>query len=137
MLIPKEPQFNFANAPWDIMKLKLPFIASDISDAKGRDRYRETDGGKTQGFGIASEPNNGDEANIPSTGTPLDYLKEVIWDDTLAQDRFFCYCDAKLIDQVRDAAAKVYLSRNSVPAYFIPGRPPVGNRSSSARRMCS
>src|SRR5258708_12619515 len=38
--------------------------------------------------------------------TPLDYLKVMKWDDSFAQDRFFAYCDAKLIDQVRAAAAK-------------------------------
>ena len=106
MLIPKQPQFNFANAPWDIMKLKLPFIASDISDAKGRDRYQELMEEKPKALASLLNLTTAMKQIFLANGTPLDYLKEVIWDDTLAQDRFFCYCDATLIDQVRSAAAQ-------------------------------
>jgi hypothetical protein len=37
-------------------------------------------------------------------GTPLDYIKELIWDNTMAQDRFFAWADPKLVDQVVQAA---------------------------------
>ena len=104
MLIPKDPQFNFANAPWDIMKLKLPFIASDINDTKGRARYEELIEDKPKSLASLLNLTTAMKQIFLANGTPLDYLKEVIWDDTLAQDRFFCYCDTKLIDQVRDAA---------------------------------
>jgi len=104
MLIPNEPQFNFADAPWDIMKLKLPFIASDVSDAKGRDRYETLMEEKPKALASLLNLSTAMKQIFLAQGTPLDYLKEIIWDDTLAQDRFFCYCDAKLIDQVRDAA---------------------------------
>src|SRR5882724_2747596 len=105
MLIPKEPEFNFASAPWDIMKLKLPFIASDVTDAKGRDRYETLMEEKPKALASLLNLTTAMKQIFLAQGTPLDYLKEVIWDDTLAQDRFFCYCDAKLIDQVRDGAA--------------------------------
>ena len=36
----------------------------------------------------------------------LDYFKEILWDESLAQDRFFGYADASLVDQVRTAAAQ-------------------------------
>jgi hypothetical protein len=39
-----------------------------------------------------------------STGTPLDYLRELIWDNSLQQDRFFAWADRKLIDEVNQAA---------------------------------
>ena len=106
MLIPNKPEFNFANAPWDIMKLKLPFIASDITDSKGRDRYETLMEEKPKALASLLNLTTAMKQIFLANGTPLDYLKEVIWDDTLAQDRFFCYCDATLIDQVRDAANK-------------------------------
>jgi hypothetical protein len=31
-------------------------------------------------------------------GTPLDYFQQLNWDPSMAQDRFFGYADAKLID---------------------------------------
>ena len=44
MLIPKEPQFNFADASWDAIKVDLPFLAAGVDDA-GRPRsLRNLDG---------------------------------------------------------------------------------------------
>ena len=40
---------------------------------------------------------------LPSQ-TPLDYFKEILWDESLAQDRFFVYADKSIVDQVRRAA---------------------------------
>jgi hypothetical protein len=37
--------------------------------------------------------------------TPLDYIKELIWDDTMQQDRFFAWADPAVIDQVIQATA--------------------------------
>jgi hypothetical protein len=34
-------------------------------------------------------------------GTPLSYFKELIWDASFAQDRFFAYADPTLYDQVK------------------------------------
>src|SRR5439155_26535408 len=34
----------------------------------------------------------------------LPSLKEILWDESLAQDRFFGYADKSLVDQVRRAA---------------------------------
>ena len=38
MLVPKDPQLNFAAAPWDSIKTQLPFLAAGVSDADGKDR---------------------------------------------------------------------------------------------------
>jgi len=37
--------------------------------------------------------------------TPLDYIKELIWDNTMAQDRFFAWADPAVIDQIILATA--------------------------------
>jgi len=41
MLIPKDGHPNFAMAPWDFIKTKLPFLASGVSDADGKSRYED------------------------------------------------------------------------------------------------
>jgi hypothetical protein len=56
-----------------------------------------------------------------SVGTPLDYVQELIWDGTMAQDRFFGYSDAKLIDQVRIATQQGLFSPEPGTALFHPG----------------
>jgi hypothetical protein len=53
------------------------------------------------------------------TGTPLTYIKELIWDETMAQDRFFCFADVALIDQVLRAKDQGIMVQ--VPADLHPG----------------
>jgi hypothetical protein len=56
-------------------------------------------------------------------GTPLDYFKELRWDAPYspAQDRFFAWCDPKLIDQVRIAAKAHLFAVENNPGLFHPG----------------
>ena len=52
--------------------------------------------------------------------TPLDYFKEVLWDESLAQDRFFGYADRSLVDQVRMAAMEGEFAPEPSPGLFHP-----------------
>ena len=58
-------------------------------------------------------------------GTPLDYIKGVIWDrdgqTKLAQDRFFAWADPALIEQIRLAQAQDPPEFEAVPADLHPG----------------
>jgi len=53
--------------------------------------------------------------------TPLDYFKEVVWDDSFAQDRFFAYADIKLRDQVVFAAQRGLFRPEVGAQLFHPG----------------
>jgi hypothetical protein len=122
MLIPHDPGLNFAGAQWDSVKTALPFVSSDVDDATGRARY--TDVMENKPKSLASLLNiTTSMAQIPFSdgSTPLDYLKVMKWDDSFAQDRFFAYCDAKLIDQVRAAVAKGEFAPENNPGAFHPG----------------
>ena len=55
--------------------------------------------------------------NLP-VGTPLDYIKEVIWDNTFAQDRFFGYADPKIIDQIMLATLQGEFAPELDPSIF-------------------
>jgi len=55
-------------------------------------------------------------------GNPLEYLKQILWDASLTQDRFFAYCDTELINQVRTAAAMVNSRLRSALVFSIPAR---------------
>ena len=52
--------------------------------------------------------------------TPLDYFKEILWDESLAQDRFFGYADKSIIDQVRRAAMEHEFAPEPNPGLFHP-----------------
>ncbi len=53
--------------------------------------------------------------------TPMDYIKEVTWDGTLAQDRFFGFADEGLIPLVQAAAAEGEFAEEPDPGKFHPG----------------
>ena len=56
---------------------------------------------------------------LPSK-TPLDYFKEILWDESLAQDRFFAYADKSIVDQVRRAAMEHEFAPEPNPGLFHP-----------------
>ena len=105
MMIPKDPGFSFVNARWDAVSSKFPFLASGADNATGEARYEMLL--DQQEKSVACLLNLGEamsQINL-SQGTPLDYIKQLRWDAPWApaQDRFFAWCDPKLIDQVKAA----------------------------------
>jgi len=122
MLIKNDPGFNFATAPWPVAKTTYPFIGSDGDDATGEQRY---DNLLEDGKPLACLLNLGEAMSqiYLSQGTPLDYMKQLRWDDPYApaQDRFFAWCDAALVDQVRIAAAAGKFAVEIDPGLLHPG----------------
>jgi hypothetical protein len=57
--------------------------------------------------------------HLPS-GSPLEYFKEILWDDSLAQDRFFAYADAALVNQVKMATQQGTFVPEPHPGLFHP-----------------
>ena len=53
--------------------------------------------------------------------TPLSYFKQICWDNTMAQDRFFGYVDPAIIPIVRAAAAKREFAEEKDCEKFHPG----------------
>ncbi|HXX99321.1 MAG TPA: hypothetical protein VEI54_00275 [Candidatus Limnocylindrales bacterium] len=121
MLIPKGGHFNFAQATWDWIKTNLPFMTSGASDAEGQRRYENLMEDKPNSLAALLNITTAMKAIQLPQGTPLDYLRQLKWDDTLAQDRFFAYCDPRLIDQVRIAATQGEFAPETSPAFFHPG----------------
>lgn len=126
MLLGKDAGYNFAGATWDIIKTKRPtlarFLAADAaSDTAARNRYRDCVERRSDSLACLLNITTAMEQIHLRSGTPLDYLKTLIWDETLKQDRFFAYGDAKLLDQVRDAAQQGVFAPEPGSAIFHPG----------------
>jgi hypothetical protein len=123
MLIPNSPQFNFANGPWPAAKAAYPFLTAGADDATGEKRYNDLLENEPKSLAcILNLCEAMSQINL-SLGTPLTYLKELIWDGTNApaQDRFFAWCDAALVDQVRIAAAAGQFAVEVDPGLLHPG----------------
>jgi hypothetical protein len=110
MLLPENGGFNFRNATWDALKSSYPLLYNILCpSSKGEEAAKE----KYDSFKedhpetIASFLNTITalkSISLPQR-TPLDYFKELIWDE-MKQDRFFVYADQELINQVEIAAAQ-------------------------------
>ena len=122
MLISNDPGFSFVDARWNAAKARYPFLGGDVDDAAGAARYDnllETEDP------LACLLNLGEAMSqiSLSQGTPLDYIKQLRWDPPYApaQDRFFAWCDVRLIDQVKVAAAAHEFAVENNPGFFHPG----------------
>lgn len=129
MLLKKSATFNFRNATWSLLIGNYPQYAALLAagaadDAAAEDRYDQL---------MENHPNvlacyfnlvtAMSQIHLP-VGTPLAYMKELIWDDpnfAMAQDRFFAWCDPALVDQVAQAAAQGEFSPEVGTAAFHSG----------------
>lgn len=129
MLLRKDATFNFRDARWDSLKQNHPHCAALLtagapSAAAAEDRYTQLMEKQPAVlacfFNLATAMS---QIFLP-VGTPLGYIRELIWDDAkqqgIKQDRFFAWADRKLVDQVIQAGPKQFAPEVGT-ALFHPG----------------
>ena len=116
MILPKSNAFNFSGAVWDKLgaakpKTKALFASGAANDNAAAARYSDLED-RSAGEILACLLNITtamDQIQLPQ-GTPLDYLKAVIWDldgdSALARDRFNAWADPAIIAQLDQAKAQ-------------------------------
>jgi hypothetical protein len=111
MLLGKNATFNFHNAAWGTLKQNYPAYASLLAagtadDTEAGNRYSDLMEQRPKVlacyFNLVTAMS---QIHLP-VKTPLDYIKELIWDNTMAQDRFFAWAAPAIIDQILQAAAQ-------------------------------
>lgn len=126
MLAPKDASFNFRDARWDSLQQDHPqcfdLLAAGVPDAANtQDRYTQLMEDRPAVlacyFNLVTAMS---QIHLPD-GTPLDYMRELIWDDTMQQDRFFAWADPKMVDQVAQAAAQDEFAPEAGTAIFHAG----------------
>ena len=111
MLLPKNATFDFDDAHWNLLALSHPELTALLAHGTGspeasRNRYEtfmEQHPTSLACFFNLTTAMAG--IHLPQ-GTPLSYLREVIWDSSFAQDRFFAYAQIEIVDQVQRSAAE-------------------------------
>lgn len=123
MLISTNPGFSFVNARWNDANARYPFLGNDVSNAVGESRYDDLLDKAEKSLACLLNIGEAMSQIYLSQGTPIDYIKQLRWDAPyyLAQDRFYAWCDARLIDQVRDAARAKNFAVENIPGTFHPG----------------
>jgi len=122
MLLPDDARFQFLS--WNSVRKRdsvaAGFLALGSSDGEAQMHYEDLQ--KNKPAALASLLNlitAMETIQLPSR-TPLDYFKLILWDDSLAQDRFVVYADKALLDQVRRAAADGEFAPEPNPGLFHP-----------------
>lgn len=123
MLIANDPGFSFVNARWEAASAKYPFIGHGLENATGATRYDHLLDQHEKALACLLNLGEAMSQIHLAQGTPLDYIKQLCWDGPLApaQDRFFAWCDPKLIDQVKEADAAGLFAEELNPGLFHPG----------------
>jgi hypothetical protein len=122
MLLPHGANFRFQT--WAAVKATDPVIATFVSvgssDAEAQGHYDEVRQNKPAALASLLNLATAMKAIQLPSKTPLDYFKTILWDESLAQDRFFGYADRSLADQVRRAAMEGEFAPEPNPGLFHP-----------------
>jgi hypothetical protein len=108
MLLEKDASFNFAGAKWEVLKSwnqkAFALLTGGVDEATAQTRYGNLMEDKPLVLACFLNLTTAMAAISLPQGTALDYFREMIWDASFAQDRFFAYADPVLYDQVKLAA---------------------------------
>ncbi len=126
MLIRKNASFSFKDARWQKLKTTRPDLYSLLStgaesEEAARDRYTQLLEKRPAALAALLNITTGMAAIFLPDGSPMKYLKEVLWDESLQQDRFFAYADRELLNQVRIAAGQGLFQKEEGSFIFHPG----------------
>jgi len=129
MLIPKDPGFSFVNARWEAAFEAYPFLGGDVDNAAAEARYENFLDQQEQQLACLLNLCEAMSQIVLSQGTPLDYFKQLHWKDpnlnpdpfAPANDRFFAWCDVRLIDQIKIATRAGMFAPELNPGLFHPG----------------
>jgi hypothetical protein len=126
MLIGNDATFNFRDAQWTALDEHHPEFTKLLRAGTGdeeiaADRYSQLMETRPEAlacfFNLATAMS---QIHLPLK-TPLDYIEELIWDQTMAGDRFFAWADPDLVDQVAQAASQGEFSPEPGTAAFHKG----------------
>src|SRR5260370_14264813 len=122
MLLPHGADFKFQT--WAGVKTTAPVVAAFISvgssDAQAEAHYDDLRQNKPPALASFLNLATAMKAIQLPSKTPLDYFKEILWDESLAQDRFFGYAGRSFVDQVRRAAMEGEFAPEPSPGLFHP-----------------
>ena len=119
MLLPQNNQFNFRAALWGNLKQTHPglsrILGQGVGESAAEDRYTQLMEKEPRSLAAFLNITAALEQVLFSTGTPLDLLETLIWDDpnaAIASDRFFAFADSAPADRAtRDCRARRHLRR--------------------------
>ena len=140
LALPKDGSLNFAGASWTLLNAMRADVASIIqrgcqNAADAEAKYAAVRESRPKALACFLNIMTAlADIQLPSGQTPLHYYWNIAWpagdpgtadwlnglDFVFKQDRFFCYVDAGLLSDVREAASRGYFSPEKNPGVFHP-----------------
>jgi hypothetical protein len=127
MLIPEKSRFDFSRASWERLKRDRPVLwqvlrAEAPDEEAAQRRYERLMQEKPASLAcLLNIAHALSQIKLPDGKDPLSYVGELIWDNSMAQDRFFGYADVDLLRQIRAAARQGVFGKEAGPGIFHPG----------------
>jgi hypothetical protein len=126
MLLPNKPAFDFTNAAWDRLTQTHPdwvtlFSQGTASPQAAQDRYETLMAERPASLACLLNLVTAMQAIVLPQLNPLAYFKGLIWDLTMAMDRFFGFADVELIRQLELALAQQTFTPEPSPGIFHKG----------------
>jgi len=124
MLLPKDAGFNFHDARWAKLRKTQPDLARILahgaeSATAARNRYTQLMEDRAPALASLLNITTAMSQMYLPSGTSLAYIKELVWDESMRADRFFCYADTALADQIEGAVHQGIMA--PTPAGLHPG----------------
>lgn len=120
MLLPKPYRYDFT----DWSDLPTPFAAllnRGITASDAEARYMEMVGDRPQALASLFNIFTATSSIILGHGTVMDYFEQLIWDESMAQDRFFAFADQDLVGEVKEATKLGKFVSELNPGILHPG----------------
>ena len=122
MLVPKKARYQFLTSDQfkSAYKIFADFLNCEGDEAATKQHYDELRQDRQPALASLLNLIAAMSAIHLPSGTPLDYFKQIEWDATSAQDRFFGFADIAIVNQVKTAAAEGEFVPEPSPALFHP-----------------
>jgi len=125
MLVRENAPLNFSEAAWGVIRKNPRYAtlltAGTASLDAARARYMDVLENRSSALACFFNLVTAMADIHLASGSPLDYIREVIWDQTMAQDRFFAWADRDIVDQVVRASANGLFAPEPGTSVFHPG----------------
>ncbi len=125
MILPQGGSYNFNDATWPALKARHTALYSLLragtkSEKSAKERYDALREAQPPVIAAFLNITTAMGSICLAQGGPLDYFKELIWEE-MQQDRFFAYVGAGLVEQMDRAAAEGKWAPEIGSAVFHPG----------------
>jgi len=122
MLVKKKPSFSFRK--WNELpagKLRDLLDHGAATENAARDRFNDLMEDRPSALAcVLNIATAIDAIHLPAANA-LQYFRDLIWDESMAQDRFYAWADPELLNQVKQAALKDLFVREAGFAIFHHG----------------